>query len=158
MMALGSENLTPDKLYERGYADGFNGVDKDIDFVFEDSYMMGYEDGRGDKESGADTKGVKSSFIRPDVVDQLDPPAGYRFTGEHRTPDKGEVYLTKAGNAGVAKDDPKNGRQRHILKADQPCGRGKETYIHSYYPKAKLYGPCKFAVRHGGRCSWELVK
>jgi hypothetical protein len=132
--------MTPEKLYEKGYADGSHGLASNASFAHDENYAMGYEDGRGDRESGTKATGTKSPFIADDNK-YLEAPKGYLFTGEHRTPLKGEIYLTKAGNAGVAKSDPKNGRQRHMLVADDPCFRGT----------------CGFMRGHSGRCSHHMV-
>jgi hypothetical protein len=132
--------------YEQGYADGFHGVAANAALVHDENYSMGYDDGKGDRESGADTKGVKSAFIGEDFYLDNDPPEGYEWTHEHVTPAKGEIYLTKAGNAGVAKTDPKNGRLRHLLVAKTRCN----------YPQYR--GVCKFAAGHQGKCSHQLVK
>lgn len=140
--------LNRDQLYDRGYADGYHNASVAVDYFLEEAYIMGLEDGRADRAAGAKPEGVKSAFITDTFCKDNDPPAGYNWTGERRTPKKGEVYLTKAGNAGVAKTEAKNGRQRWILKAKVSC------------PGYRCYRPmeCCFANGHAGRCSFELLK
>ena len=133
------------QLYEKGYADGYHEVSRDMELFLEEDYNMGFEDGRADKEAGVEAKGVKSAFIGDRFEMDNEPPAGYEWASEFRTPEKGEVYLTKAGNAGVAKTEAKNGRQRHILKAINPC-------------TGDWRGTCKFTRGHSGRCSQAQVK
>lgn len=135
--------------YEKGYADGYHGVEEDYTFAGLSKYDMGYADGKGDREAGVTTVGVKSAFITENYYENNMPPEGYSWTFELRTPDKGEVYLTKAGNAGVAKSEAKNGRQRHILKADVQC-----TIVGHFDGPLK---PCKFAQGHGGKHSYQLL-
>jgi len=137
--------MTNNQLYDLGYADGYHGVSLNTTHFLEDYYQMGVADGRADKENGVETVGVKSAFIGDNFEEDNDPPAGYRWLGEQRTPEKGEIYLTKAGNAGVAKTEAKNGRQRHMLEPIQKCSG---DWRHS----------CGFAAGHSGRCSGALVK
>jgi hypothetical protein len=139
-------------LYDQGYADGYHGVEENYSHAGQNQYEMGYADGKGDRESGVQTVGVKSAFITEDYYENNMPPEGYSWTFELRTPDKGEVYLTKAGNAGVAKSEAKNGRQRHILKADAQCGF-KETK----FAVAPEIQPCRFAQGHSGKHSYQLL-
>lgn len=143
-----AKELTKDQLYDRGYVDGYANVSKNLVLALLDIYEMGYVDGEGDRLNGVKTPKVKSAFIGDDFYKWNDPPKGYEFTGEHRTPQKGEIYLTKNGNAGVAKSDPKNGRQRHMLKAIKPCER------FNYAHRTK----CQFDQGHSGQCSTYLVK
>lgn len=132
--------MNPEKLYEEGYSDGYHNVAAKPSMVDDENYKMGYADGEGDRESGAKPRGIKSAFIDAEFYEQNDPPEGYSWAYEFRTPQKGEIYLTKNGNAGVAKSDPKNGRQRQMLSADRECPW------------------CKFAVGHTGKHSYDLVK
>src|SRR4051812_556248 len=105
--------MTPDELYKRGYADGFHDVAANAGQVDNQDYQAGFLDGKGDREAGAKPSGVQSAWIDENYYEYNDPPEGYRWARELRTPLKGEIYLTKNGNAGVAKSDPKNGRKRH---------------------------------------------
>jgi hypothetical protein len=123
-----------------GYADGVNGVASNASFAHDENYFLGYQDGKGDAESGVKATGTKSPFIVDNKY--LEAPEGYTFTGEKRTPQKGEIYLTKNGNAGVAKTDPKNGRERHMLVANDSCWSAD----------------CGFARNHSGNCSHRMVK
>jgi hypothetical protein len=131
--------MTPDEIYDKGYSDGYHDVAANASLVDNENYKMGYADGEGDRTAGAKPKGVKSAFIDAEFYENNNPPEGYHWTYEFRTPQKGEIYLTKNGNAGVAKSDPKNGRQRQMLQADREC----------HY--------CKFTAGHKGKCSYDLV-
>lgn len=131
--------------YSRGYADGYTRVARNLKLFLDDAYDMGYEDGAADRDAGNEADIKISSFIDIDYYENNDPPEGYWWTGIMRTPQKGEVYLTKAGNAGVAKSDPKNGRQRHMLTPTVHC-----SYYSAY--------PCKLAQGHPGQCSYRQVK
>lgn len=146
-IAIGlGRSVTPDELYEKGYSDGFHEAAANASLVDEPNYKLGYNDGTGDRERGSDVKGVKSAFIDPEFYENNMPPQGYSWTWDHRTPQKGEIYLTKNGNAGVAKE-PKQQRNRHILKADDPCQI-------MYW--AEQLALCKLAKGHKGKCSWAL--
>lgn len=136
--------------YKTGYADGFHDVAISPALFLDADYIMGYEDGTGDRESGAEPTGVKSAYIAEYFEQNNDPPAGYSWTGEFRTPERGEVYFTKNGNAGVAKSDPKNGRKRHMLAPNDSCAGGYGSY-------GRNKG-CQFAKGHKGRCSQWLLK
>ncbi len=128
--------MTPDQLYKKGYSDGVNGVASNASYAYDENYGVGYTDGRGDIAHGVKAEGTASPFIADDH-DYIDPPAGYEYTGEHRTPQRGEIYLTKNGNTGVAKTPPKNERKRRMLKPNIPC----------------VMLACKFELSHEGRCS-----
>lgn len=141
--------MNDNQLYEKGYSDGYHNVNLNTELFLEESYNMGREDGIADREAGAEPRGVKSAFIGDRFEMDNEPPEGYEWVGQFRTPERGEVYLTKAGNAGVAKTVAKNGRQRHMLKAIRPCAG------HSYY---KPTNTCKFAAGHKGRCSDQQLK
>lgn len=130
------------EFYQAGYADGYHGVAASAAYVNDPNYEMGYQDGKGDRDSKAEVRGVKSPYTDPHFYEENEPPEGYIWDRDFRTPLKGEVYLTKNGNAGVAKDHPKNGRQRHMLKAIHTCPR---------------IG-CVLAAGHSGKCSFQLVK
>jgi len=134
--------MTPDELYKKGYGDGAHGVAANATHITDPNYMSGYKDGQADADMNMVVRGAKRPYTDPDFPKLNAPPEGYHWTGEHRTPQKGEIYYTKAGNAGVAKSDPKNGRKRHILQAQSKCWRAA----------------CKFTMSHPGNCSDRLIK
>lgn len=102
--------MTPDQLYELGYNDGKGGKAASPSYVDDPNYALGYEDGKGDADAA---RPVAENF-----VDHNDPPEGFAFTGEKRTPEPGEYYLSKNGNAIQAKRERKNNQTRHILLPD----------------------------------------
>jgi len=101
--------MTPDELYEQGYQDGKNGKAANASHVHDTNYQMGYEDGKGDRSN----RPVESEF-----AEMNEPPVGFVFTGEKRTPEPGEWYLSKNGNAIMAKKVRGNNQTRHILIRD----------------------------------------
>lgn len=146
--------MSVNERYKQGYAAGYHGTEPSWDQDDDEQFMMGHADGVGDREAGVEAKGVQSAFIGENFYETNDPPEGYTWQFVHDTPQKGEVYLTKAGNAGVAKSDPKNGRKRHLLDAIQPC-RAKPWYDRG---SVRHDTECKFCVRHSGKHSWDLIK
>lgn len=101
--------MTPDELYQMGYDDAKAGRAANASNVDEENYKMGYEDGRGD----LDARPVGDNY-----TELNDPPVGFVFTGEKRTPDPGEWYVSKNGNAIQAKKVRKNNQTRYILLPD----------------------------------------
>lgn len=134
--------MTPDELYKKGYSDGAGGAAANPTYAEETNYRQGYLDGQADKDGGEVERGTKSAHIEAEFPQHNQPPAGYRWTGEYRTPAKGEIYYTKAGNAGVAKDHPRNNRKRHLLLPVNSCWRVR----------------CNFADGHKGQCSDRQLK
>jgi hypothetical protein len=111
--------MTPEELYKHGYLDGAAGKAVAPAYLTNQNYLMGYDDGKGDaaedEVSSVKVKDGASQFIKEESRSLIPAPPGYEFTGEFRTPQKGELYLTKNGNAKVA-DTPRNGRKRHLLR------------------------------------------
>lgn len=102
--------MTPDELYQMGYDDAKAGKAAEASFVHDENYELGYTDGKGDVVMN---KPVSAAF------DEFnDPPVGFAFTGEKRTPEPGEYYLSKNGNAIQAKKVRGNNQTRHILVPD----------------------------------------
>jgi hypothetical protein len=133
-----------DSSYNLGYSHGFYNVAPS--YQDDSDYELGYEDGQGDSRAGAKPSGVKSAFIDTNFYIKNSPPEGYGWAGEYRTPQKGEVYLTKNGNAGIAKT-PRQQRNRHILTATTRCNR-------RYYGRDDPR--CTLKHGHAGKHSWEL--
>jgi hypothetical protein len=136
--------VTPEELYNRGYADGAANASANPSYIDDENYKSGYEDGKGDASLGDVAPGTQKAAIKDDFTRHNAPPNGYQWTHEFRTPQKGEIYLTKNGNAGVAKT-PTNERKRHILKAIDVCDKYNFNVAASSY--------CKLADGHPGRCS-----
>jgi hypothetical protein len=101
--------MTPDELYQMGYDDAKAGKAANASYVHEEHYQMGYEDGRGDRAARP---------VGDNYTELNDPPEGFVFTGEKRTPDPGEWYLSKNGNAIRAKKVRGNNQTRYILLED----------------------------------------
>lgn len=101
--------MTPEQLYKLGYEDGKAGKAAAVAHVHDVNYSMGYEDGKGDRETRP---------VSEDYFDYNDPPVGFVFTGEKRTPEPGEWYLSKNGNAIQSKKVRGNNQTRHILIPD----------------------------------------
>lgn len=102
--------MTPDELYDLGYEDGKGGKASNASYVIDKHYSMGYEDGRGDFAA--------EKPVAEDFPEYNNPPDGFVFTGEKRTPEPGEYYLTKNGNAKLADKVRGNNQTRHILIPD----------------------------------------
>jgi hypothetical protein len=99
------QSLSP---YEIGYREGKAGKHPDPIITTQDEYMLGWEDGAADYAN-----------IRP--VDDLyykanEAPSGFEWTGEKRTPEPGDYYLSKNGNAILCEKVRGNNQKRHILK------------------------------------------
>jgi hypothetical protein len=101
--------MTPEQLYQLGYDDGKAGKAANVAHVHEDNYEMGYQDGKGDRDARP---------VADEYFDRTDPPVGFTFTGEKRTPEPGEWYVSKNGNAIQAKKVRGNNQTRHILLPD----------------------------------------
>lgn len=84
-------------------------------------FFQGFEDGKGDRETLA-LKENQSPYIAEEYMDIQNAPLGFTYTGEYRTPQEGEWYLTKNGN-GKKANTPKNNRKRHILLPPKAGGR-----------------------------------
>lgn len=99
--------------YQMGYNDGLYGVRKDLTFGRDESYELGYDDGYGEyllDNSAASARAVDDEAVLGE------PPAGFEFTGERKTPEPGEYYLTKNGNAKLSMKVRGNAQTRHILR------------------------------------------
>lgn len=102
--------MTPDELYQLGYDDAKAGKSANASHVHDENYEMGYTDGRGDA--------IMNKPVSEEFSEYNDPPEGFAFTGEKRVPDPGEYYLSKNGNAILAKKVRGNNQTRHILVPD----------------------------------------
>lgn len=102
--------MTPDELYTMGYEDAKAGKAANASNAHDPNYEMGYTDGKGDM--------VANRPVGEQYDEYNDPPEGYCFTGEKRVPEPGEYYLSKNGNAILAKKVRGNNQTRHILIPD----------------------------------------
>lgn len=105
--------VEPDDHYQFGYEDGKAGRMSDPMFHQYDDYELGYVDGQGDKDMLDIAKAARP--VDPERA-LGDPPSGFEWTGEKKTPSPGEYYLTKNGNAKLADKVRGNAQTRHILK------------------------------------------
>jgi hypothetical protein len=102
--------------YAWGYTDAKMGNRRDPLHGNDEEYELGYLDGLGDKMNQD-----LAAAVRP-VDDERalgDPPLGFEWTGEKKTPEPGEYYLTKNGNAKLAEKVRGNAQTRHILRRIQ---------------------------------------
>lgn len=99
--------------YEAGYEDGKAGLSPSIYYTHDDDYQTGYADGKGELELARLAEGRR--YVDDEAV-LGNPPPGFEFTGERKTPEPGEYYLTKNGNAKLATKVRGNNQTRHILR------------------------------------------
>ena len=97
--------------YSLGYEDGKMGLQPNI-YLNSDEYKLGYEDGYGEFMLKRQAEGHR--YVDDEAM-LGDPPTGFVFSGEKRTPEPGDFYLTKNGGAKLSVSVRKNSQKRHIL-------------------------------------------
>lgn len=114
-----TENTAELSDYELGYNDGNEGKRVDMYLSGNEDYMTGYTDGEGQRE----LDGLQNNYRPVDEEYALlgDPPAGFNWAYDKRTPEPGDYYLSKGGNANLAKKVRGNAQTRHILIPEGKC-------------------------------------
>jgi hypothetical protein len=95
------------EMYERGFSHAKRWSFPSRYYKGNEDYMAGWNDG---KDAGGNRP------VDDEYVVMADPPHGYEWTGEKRVPEPGDYYLSKGGNATLAKKVRKNNQTRHILR------------------------------------------
>lgn len=108
-----------DGYYNEGYKDGYASKEPDYLYDMEESYLQGYEDGKGTKQ----LDNLADSFrpVDPEYALLGNPPEGFAWANEKRTPNPGDYYLTKAGGVKLSSSVRKNAQTRHILTPLVKC-------------------------------------